>query len=197
MRNFKSGLILAAVFFAFAGTAVNAQNYEYKSGNREFCSNNYYSSDERKGFSEVREFSLPASGKLSVDGGKNGGIAVKGGGSVSLWRERLETRAEVSIEDEEGFPVLVAQGKVNYLAACGDRALMQRIIDQLLSEAGVPTLDLPASVRCRTRGKWRVYFNYGNSVAHIIKAADESHYVLGGAELPAAGVTVALLATGD
>ncbi|MDM7921397.1 MAG: hypothetical protein QUS14_03775 [Pyrinomonadaceae bacterium] len=80
MRNFRSGLILAAAaFFAFAGTAANAQNYEYRSGSREFCSNNNYSSGERKGFSEVREFSLPASGKLSVDGGKNGGIAVKGG----------------------------------------------------------------------------------------------------------------------
>ncbi|WP_423067906.1 beta-galactosidase [Devosia sp. CN2-171] len=122
-------------------------------------------------------------------------VSVKGGGAVGHWRERLETRAEVVIEDEEDFPVLVAQGRLNYLAASGDRALMQRIIDRMLDEADVPTLALPAGVRCRVRGKWRVYFNYGDTAARLVPAADEAGYVLGGAEIPAAGVTVAALAT--
>ncbi len=124
-------------------------------------------------------------------------VSVKGGGAVGHWRERLDTRAQIVIEDEEDFPVLVAQGKLHYLAASGDRALMQRIVDHLLTEAKVPTLNLPAGVRCRTRDKWRVYFNYGDTAANLSPADDEKSYVLGNAQIEAAGVTVALLATAD
>src|SRR6185312_2251040 len=53
-------------------------------------------------------------------------VSVRGGGAVRHWRERLDTRAEVILADEEGFPVLVSQGRLSYLAASGDKALMQR-----------------------------------------------------------------------
>ncbi|MDB5505711.1 MAG: Beta-galactosidase [Devosia sp.] len=125
------------------------------------------------------------------------GVAVKGGGTAQLWRERLETRARVEIEDEEGFPVLVSQGKVFYVGASGDRALVQRIVGQLLEEANIVPLALPAGVRCRVRGGFRVYVNYANGVAHLAPAPDEAGYVLGDATMPAAGVTVARLATPD
>ena len=121
---------------------------------------------------------------------------VKGGGAVHHWRERLETRAEVLLADEEEFPVLVAQGKLHYLAASGDRALMQRIIDMLIDGAGLPTLTLPAGVRCRKRDGFRIYVNYGNAPANLTPAADEAGYVIGSAAIPAAGVTIARLATG-
>ncbi len=122
-------------------------------------------------------------------------VAVKGGGAVRLWRERLETRAEVLIEDEEDFPVLVAQGKTYYLAASGDRALMQRIVDRLIDEANLTPLALPAGVRCRVRGGFRIYVNYGDGGATLSPAADEAGYVVGSAAIPAAGVSVAKLAT--
>jgi beta-galactosidase len=122
-------------------------------------------------------------------------VPVKGGGAVHLWRERLDTRAEVVLEDEEDFPVLVSQGKLFYLAAVGDKALMQRIIDMLIDEANLPTLALPAGVRCRKRDGFRIYFNYAGTAATLTPADDEAGYVLGGAAIPAAGVTVARLAT--
>lgn len=115
-------------------------------------------------------------------------VAAKGGGAVKHWRERLETGAEVIIEDDEEFPVLVAQGKLYYLAASGDRALMQRIADLLIDEANLPTLALPAGVRCRVRDGFRIYFNYGNSEATLAVAADETGYVVGGAAMAAADV---------
>lgn len=120
-------------------------------------------------------------------------IPVKGGGSVALWRERLETRAEVLLEDEEDVPVLVAQGKLFYLAATGDKGLLQRVVDLIVEDAKLPTLHLPAGVRCRARGGFRIYFNYGNTSAKLTPAADEAGYVLGDAAMPAAGVTVARL----
>jgi beta-galactosidase len=121
-------------------------------------------------------------------------VPVKGGGAVSHWRERLETRAEIIMEDMEDFPVLVAQGKLHYLAASGDRALMQRIVDYLIDEANLPALALPAGVRCRVRDNFRIYFNYEDSPATLVPADDEAGYVIGGADIPPAGVTVAKLA---
>jgi beta-galactosidase len=99
------------------------------------------------------------------------------------------------IEDVEGWPVLVNQGKLYYLGASGTKALVQRVVDYLIEEVDLPTLALPAGVRCRTRDGFRVYVNYGGRAATLTPAKDETGYVLGGAELPAAGVTVARLAT--
>jgi beta-galactosidase len=123
-------------------------------------------------------------------------VPVKGGGAVSHWRERLETRAETIFEDEEDFPVLIAQGKLYYLAASGDRALMQRIADYLIDEANLKPLALPAGVRCRVRDGFRIYFNYADSAATLVPAEDEAGYVIGGTDIPAAGVAIARLAKG-
>ncbi|HJS51408.1 MAG TPA: DUF4097 family beta strand repeat-containing protein [Pyrinomonadaceae bacterium] len=45
---------------------------------KEFCSNNNWHNGEKVSFSELRELNLPASGKIDVDGARNGGISVKG-----------------------------------------------------------------------------------------------------------------------
>lgn len=122
-------------------------------------------------------------------------VPVKGGGAVRLWRERLDTNAEVLIEDEENEPVLIAQGKVFYLGASGDRALVQRVVDHLIADADLPVLALPAGVRCRTRGGYRIYTNYSSVAVQITPAGDETGYAIGGVDLPVAGVSVARLAT--
>ena len=46
--------------------------------NHEFCSGDNWSNGDKVSFKELREMTLPASGSLAVDGGKNGGIKVKG-----------------------------------------------------------------------------------------------------------------------
>lgn len=122
-------------------------------------------------------------------------IEVRGSGAIHHWRERIETRANVVIEDVDGWPVLVNQGKLYYLGASGTKALVQRVVDYLLAETDTPTLNLPAGVRCRTRGGLRIYVNYGAGAAVLNAASDEAGYVLGTADMPAAGVTVARLAT--
>ncbi|MGQ0540371.1 MAG: DUF4097 family beta strand repeat-containing protein [Blastocatellia bacterium] len=45
---------------------------------KEFCSNNSYSSGDRVGYSEIKEFTLLSSGTIRVDGAKNGGVSVRG-----------------------------------------------------------------------------------------------------------------------
>ncbi len=49
-----------------------------KPRNKEFCSNDNWSNGDKVSFRELREMTIPASGSLAVDGGKNGGIRVKG-----------------------------------------------------------------------------------------------------------------------
>jgi len=122
-------------------------------------------------------------------------VTVKGGGATRLWREKVETRAEIVMEDNENLPVLIAQGKLFYMSASGDRALVQRVADHLIAEADLPILNLPAGVRCRTRGGFRIYVNYGAGAARLNPAEDEAYYVVGDADMPAAGVTMAKLAT--
>lgn len=54
--------------------------YKAEKMNNEFCSADNWSNGngDRVSFRELREMTLPASGSLAVDGGKNGGIKVKG-----------------------------------------------------------------------------------------------------------------------
>lgn len=51
---------------------------EYKAKNKEFCVNNNAWNSGQVGFSELREMTVPATGSVTVDGGRNGGIRVRG-----------------------------------------------------------------------------------------------------------------------
>ena len=57
-----------------------AEKMAAKAGKMErgFCSSNNWSSSDKVSFSELREMTVSAGGVISVDGDKNGGIAVKG-----------------------------------------------------------------------------------------------------------------------
>ena len=51
---------------------------ERKDTQKSFCSNNNWSSDDKVSVNELREITVPASGGIGVDAGRNGGISVKG-----------------------------------------------------------------------------------------------------------------------
>lgn len=46
--------------------------------NKEFCSGEYWSSDEKQQYRELRESTVAAGGVVDVDAGRNGGISIKG-----------------------------------------------------------------------------------------------------------------------
>lgn len=70
---------LLAILFVSA-TAVFAQDKtERKVNDGDFCSNyNYSSGDDKVSYKETREVTLRSGGVLNVDGGRNGGIKVRG-----------------------------------------------------------------------------------------------------------------------
>jgi hypothetical protein len=77
MKVFSTSIrfCLYAILFATI-LSVTAFSQE-KNRNYEFCSNNY-SYGDKSAFNELREKTIPATNNLTVDGGKNGGIQVKG-----------------------------------------------------------------------------------------------------------------------
>lgn len=93
--------------------------------NKEFCSNENWSNGDKVSFKELREMTIPASGSLAVDGGKNGGIRVKGSSRtdilvracVNAWgtTEEAARAAAASIKISTGGTIVAdAPGEQNW-----------------------------------------------------------------------------------
>jgi hypothetical protein len=86
MLVLKAALAAALLFLSTTilfGQAETAGKHAYKAEkvkNHTFCSSENWSNGngDRVQFRDLREMTIPASGSLSVDGGRNGGIKVKG-----------------------------------------------------------------------------------------------------------------------
>jgi len=81
MLVLKAALAAAVLFISTTilfGQEKGKPAYKGEVKNKEFCSSENWSNGDRVSFKEVREMNLPATGSLSVDGGKNGGIRVMG-----------------------------------------------------------------------------------------------------------------------
>lgn len=70
---------LAVMFIGLPPSDVHGQRSGSNSDIKGSCNSYSYSSTKNVSHTEQREFELPASGSLSIDGGKNGGIAVRSG----------------------------------------------------------------------------------------------------------------------
>ena len=104
-------------------------------------------------------------------------VAVAGGGAVRLWREHLETTAEVLDTDGDGAPLCVRAGPLHYLAGWPDPAYLARLLKRAAAQVGLATQDLPEGIRIRDTGQTRFTFNHGPE--------DADH---DGQTIPAAGV---------
>jgi hypothetical protein len=82
MMKINSGnafFVLAAAILFLSGATVFAQDKNDKSvKDRGFCENYNYSSGDKVSYKEVRETIVRAGSLLTVDGGRNGGIKVRG-----------------------------------------------------------------------------------------------------------------------
>jgi len=69
-----TGLIASGQEKIDKGALKEAAKYK----NKEFCSNENWSSDNKESYRELRESTAPGGGLIDVDAGRNGGISVKG-----------------------------------------------------------------------------------------------------------------------
>ena len=85
MLVLKAALAAAVLFLSttilFGQDKAESAKHAYKAEkakNRVFCSGDNWSNGDRVSFRDLREMTIPATASLSVDGGRNGGIKVKG-----------------------------------------------------------------------------------------------------------------------
>jgi len=99
------------------------------------------------------------------------------GGALVNWREKLEGHAEVVEVAEDGWPALVAAGKLHYLAGWPDEQALARILQRACAAEGIECDPLPEGLRRRDTATHRFLFNYNPVPAEW-----------GGVSIPPAGV---------
>jgi beta-galactosidase len=107
--------------------------------------------------------------------------------TASAWREFVRTDLTPVATFADGAGAWYRNGKIHYLAAWPDAALMRHTVEVVCAEAGVATHPLPEGVRLQKRGGLTFAVNYANEM-RITPALITAEFVLGGAELPPAGV---------
>jgi beta-galactosidase len=117
-------------------------------------------------------------------------IGVKGGGYVRLWLDKVESSAACLMETDDGWPVLLRQGKVHYLAALLDDEAARHLTEMMVGEAGLARHHLPPGVRLRWTGDHAYVFNYSPEAVDLRAAGLIGSFGLDGSVLPAAGVAV-------
>ncbi|NHB76282.1 beta-galactosidase [Rhodobacter calidifons] len=99
------------------------------------------------------------------------------GGALVNWREKLEGNAQTVEEAEDGWPALVAAGKLHYLGGWPDEVALTRILHRACAAEGIETDPLPEGLRRRDTATHRFLFNYNPVPAEW-----------GGVTIPPAGV---------
>jgi beta-galactosidase len=99
------------------------------------------------------------------------------GGALVNWREKLEGGAEVVEVAEDGWPALVAAGKLHYLGGWPDETALSRILMRACAAEGIECDPLPEGLRRRDTDTHRFLFNYNPVPAEW-----------GGVSIPPAGV---------
>ncbi len=107
--------------------------------------------------------------------------------SSRLWRERIETGADVLATFDDGNPAWVRAGRWNYLAAWPAPALADAVIGRLVAEAGLATIALAPGVRVRTRDGVTFAINYAAEPRRA-PAPEGARFLFGGADLAPGGV---------
>ncbi|NTF30471.1 beta-galactosidase [Rhizobium skierniewicense] len=94
-------------------------------------------------------------------------------GTVTRWRDFLETDLEVLAHFDDGATALTAAGRFHYLAGWPETDLLGSVARYLLEKAGLPVVDLPEHVRMRRRGSLTFAFNYGPECYTLPVAAEQ------------------------
>lgn len=104
-----------------------------------------------------------------------------------LWREHIETPLQPLARFDDGSPALLREGRWLYLATWPGPELLDAIVDRLAADAGLATRPMPRGVRTRTRDGVTFAVNYASD-PQPTPAPPGVRYLLGGSELPPAGV---------
>ena len=119
------------------------------------------------------------------------GWAEPGDYAITRWLEHIESELEPRARTASGHGVWHQHGRVQYLSAWPDAALLDDVVREAAVKAGLATLDLPDGLRLRRRGYVRFAINYGPEAVDIgayLKGAEAFDFLIGGPRLDPASV---------
>ena len=87
-------------------------------------------------------------------------VALAEGGAFQKWREKLEGGARVVEASADGWPALVAAGRLHYLAGWPDTAALDRMLRRLCAAEQIAVCTMPEGLRQTVAGGIRFLFNY-------------------------------------
>lgn len=87
-------------------------------------------------------------------------VPLEKGGQFLHWREKVETTARILERTEDGWPAVVGQGGIHYLAGWPDDAALDHILTEACQRAGLDIDPLPEGLRRRDSATHRFWFNY-------------------------------------
>jgi beta-galactosidase len=105
------------------------------------------------------------------------------------WREDVETDALVLGRFDDGGPAWLRSGRCDYLACSPDAALLDVVLADAADRAGLATALLAEGVRVSRRGDLVLAVNYAPEL-RLAPAPDDAVFLVGGRELPPAGVSI-------
>ena len=105
------------------------------------------------------------------------------------WLEEIQTSATPWITSTNGNAVAFNHEAFTYLTTIPEQSLLDAMVEDIVSKTDVPTMLLPDGLRTRVHGDLRYFFNYGPTKASL-PLLKETKFIVGGPELPAAGVAI-------
>jgi beta-galactosidase len=105
------------------------------------------------------------------------------------WSEQVETQTAPWITSATGSGIAFTHEAFTYLATIPEQSLLDAMVEDLVSHTGLPTILLPEGLRTRVRGNLRYFFNYGPT-AVTLPTSKDAQFIVGGPELPVAGVAI-------
>lgn len=111
------------------------------------------------------------------------------GFEIRHWLEHIESDLEAEEHLCDGKGIVYRKENLRYVCGWPERRLLRRLIKRMAQEAGIETWKLPGDVRIRQAGDVCFAFNYAPEAVALPPCAGRE-YILGGEEIPAAGVSV-------
>jgi beta-galactosidase len=108
------------------------------------------------------------------------------------WLEEIQTSATPWITSTNGNAVAINHEAFTYLTTVPEQSLLDAMVEDIVSRLDVPTMLLPDGLRTRVHGDLRYFFNYGPTKVSL-PVPNETKFIVGGPELPAAGVAIVQL----
>jgi len=105
------------------------------------------------------------------------------------WLEQVQTEAAPWIALPDGTGIVFTHQTLTYLATVPEQSLLDAMLEEIVSRAGLATLPLSEGLRTRTSGNLRYFFNYGPTPVSLPVPKD-AQFVVGGPDLPVAGVAI-------